>query len=108
MRNFPPTIAQVDIDNYSYLIKELSEGNQKHNTNHGFPTINAFKGISDFNLSIINQISTKIVKLIAKALKIVKKDVQYKLQSYENALKTNRPTTNITSVRISSIIINKL
>lgn len=105
---FPPTIAQVDIDNYSYLIKELSEGNQKHNTNHGFPTINAFKGISDFNLSIINQISTKIVKLIAKALKIVKKDVQYKLQSYENALKTNRPTTNITSVRISSIIINKL
>jgi serine/threonine protein kinase len=108
---FPSSFAKANIDTPMNLFQELAKENQRYqryNTYHEFKTINIFKGTVDFDESFTNHIRTQIVMLIAKALKIVEKDVQDELQWYEDIAKSNKSVNMRTTSGHRNIIIDKL
>jgi serine/threonine protein kinase len=108
---FPSSFAKADIDAPINLFQELAKENQRrqrYNTYSELKTINIFKGTVDFDESFTNHIRTQIVKLIAKALKIVEKDVQDELQWYEDLAKSKQAVNMRTTSGHGNIIIDVL
>lgn len=108
---FPSVFLKANIDNPLNLFQELAKERQRfntHNSNYTIKTINIFKGTIDFDESFNNHISTQILKLITKALKIVEKSVQDELQWYEELAKSKQSVSTRTTTGHQNVIIDTL
>lgn len=89
-------LATSGVSNYTEVpmafFENIYRDIQPHQRNTSFPhfnKVNIFKGIVEFDASFVDHLKTQILKLIAKGLTFMEKEVTEELQSRERAEKSS-------------------